>query len=103
MTGELGVLQLVLLVVGLPVLGAAALMTIIRIARGPSMLDRVIATDVLIAVTVAGLVLEATVNRHDSTIPVILALSLVGFAGSASVAQLVAGREERRTDGGDRP
>jgi multicomponent Na+:H+ antiporter subunit F len=90
--------QLIIVAIGLLALGTAALLTIIRIARGPSMLDRVVATDVLIAITIAGLVLEAAINRHASTVPVILALSLVGFAGSASVAQFVAGREGRRSD-----
>ncbi|HEY9293057.1 MAG TPA: monovalent cation/H+ antiporter complex subunit F [Microlunatus sp.] len=82
--------------VGILALGTAALLAIIRIARGPSILDRVVATDVLIAIVIAGLVIEEVINRHTTTLPVILVLSLVGFAGAVSVARLVAAREAPR-------
>ena len=81
---------------GILALGAAAMLAIIRIARGPSILDRVVATDVLIAIVIAGLVIEEVINRHTTTLPVILVLSLVGFAGAVSVARLVAAREAPR-------
>jgi multicomponent Na+:H+ antiporter subunit F len=93
---HLTALQLITGGLGTLILGTAALLTIIRIARGPSILDRVVAADVLIAVVIAGLVIEEVINRHAWTVPVILALSLIGFTGSVAVAQLVAGREARR-------
>lgn len=89
-------LDLIIGGLGIPMMAIAALLAIIRIARGPSIIDRVVAADVLIAVVIAGLVLEAVIHRHATTVPVVLALSLVGFAGSVSVAQLVAGREASR-------
>lgn len=89
-------LHLIITMVGLGVLGVSALLALIRIARGPSILDRVVGTDVLIAVVIAALVLEAVVHRHSTTVPIMLVLSLVGFAGAVSVARLVAAREAPR-------
>lgn len=90
--------------VGIAVLGVSALLTVVRLARGPSTLDRVVAADVLVAVVIAALGLEAVVNRHATTLPVILVLSLVGFAGSLSVARFVADRDRaHRWDPAGRP
>lgn len=95
---SLHLLHLIVAVIGIAALGGAALSAIIRIARGPSILDRTVAADVLIAIVIAGLVLEAVINRHSTTIPVILVLSVVGFAGAVSVARQVAAREGRRSE-----
>lgn len=100
---SLDTLHLIMTLVGVPVLGVSAVLAIVRISRGPSVLDRVVAADVLIAVVIAALVLEAVVHRHTTTVPIMLVLSLVGFAGAVSVARLVGSREaprlERRPDG----
>ena len=95
---SLHLLHLIVASIGIAALGAAALLAIIRIARGPSILDRTVAADVLIAIVIAGLVLEAVINRHSTTVPVILVLSVIGFAGAVSVARQVAAREGRRDD-----
>lgn len=68
-------------------LALAAMLLVIRIALGPTMLDRVVALDVLVAVIICGLALEAAANRHTTTLPVLVVLSLVGFVGSVSVAR----------------
>jgi multicomponent Na+:H+ antiporter subunit F len=81
-------------------LTVAAAITVARMSRGPSSLDRVVAADVLIAVMIAGLALEVIVNDHATTLPVMLVLSLLGFAGSVSIARFVADRDRaaRRGD-----
>ncbi|MCU1688784.1 MAG: multiple resistance and pH regulation protein [Pseudonocardiales bacterium] len=71
-------------------LGVAAALTIYRMAAGPTMLDRVIAMDVLVAIVVCGLGVEAAFNRHATTLPILVVLSLVGFVGSVSVARFAA-------------
>lgn len=70
-------------------LSAAALMTVLRLVRGPSLLDRLVATDMLLAVVVAGLAVLAASSRDSSVVPVIVVVSLLGFIGSVSVAQLL--------------
>ncbi|HSU36369.1 MAG TPA: MrpF/PhaF family protein, partial [Propionibacteriaceae bacterium] len=50
--------------------------------------------DVLIAILIATLALEAIINDHSTTLPVMLVLSLLGFAGSVSIARFVADRDK---------
>ena len=90
--------------IGAVLLVAAATLTVARMARGPSSLDRVVAADVLVAVVIATLAAEAVVNDHSTTLPVMLVLSLLGFAGAVSIARFVAERDlaVRRRDA-DRP
>ncbi|MFV2085118.1 monovalent cation/H+ antiporter complex subunit F [Micromonospora sp. LOL_021] len=73
-------------------LAVAALLTVGRIIRGPTLLDRVVAAEVLIAIIVGGLAAEAAVNRHATTLPVLVVLSLLGFVGSVSIVRFVAAR-----------
>lgn len=71
-------------------LSVAAVLVLTRMAVGPTMLNRVVAMDVLIAIVVAGLGLEAALNEHATTLPILVVLSLVGFVGSVSVARFAA-------------
>ena len=66
---------------------AAALLTTYRVVAGPNTLDRLVAIDTLMAVTMAGLAIWACYTEDTTTVPAIVALSLVGFLGSASVAR----------------
>lgn len=66
-----------------------------RIIRGPSLLDRVIATDVLLVVLCSALVLEMGVNRHTNSIILVVLAASVGFVGSVTVARFV---EDRRPE-----
>ncbi|MFE3199376.1 monovalent cation/H+ antiporter complex subunit F [Embleya sp. NPDC055664] len=80
-------------------LGSAALMALIRLVRGPSTLDRAVAVDMLLAVMLAAIAAEATLNRHTTTVPVLLALGLVGFLGSVSIVRFSAREGSRRARG----
>ena len=71
------------------ILTVAAAGTIYRLATGPSLLDRVIATDVLLAIVGAGLAIEMVYNHHSSNIILLVIISLVGFLGSVTVARNV--------------
>ena len=76
------------------VLGVAALLLVVRVSLGPTMLERVVALDVLVAVVICGLALEAAVNRHTTTLPILVVLSLLGFVGSVSVARFSPGSDD---------
>jgi multicomponent Na+:H+ antiporter subunit F len=76
------------------VLGVAALLLVARVSLGPTMLDRVVALDVLVAVVICGLALEAAVQRHTTTLPILVVLSLLGFVGSVSVARFSPGSDD---------
>jgi multicomponent Na+:H+ antiporter subunit F len=76
----------------------------VRVTMGPTMLDRTVALDVLIAVGICAVALEAAVNRHTSTLPLLLVLTLLGFVGSVSIARFTRGSdviEPGRNGGGN--
>jgi multicomponent Na+:H+ antiporter subunit F len=84
----------VVLVVCVGILGIAALLLVTRISLGPTMLDRLVALDVLVAVIICGLALEAAVHSHTTTLPILVVLSLLGFVGSVSVARFSPGSDD---------
>ena len=80
---------------------ASALLTLVRITVGPSVLDRVVATDVLVSIVVCALGAYAAFTRLSTTLPLLVSLSLVGFLGSVAVARFVAAdRDPERSVGG---
>jgi multicomponent Na+:H+ antiporter subunit F len=81
----------VVLWLGCGMLALAALLVLVRMTVGPTMLDRIIGFDVLVSITICALALEAAVNRHAFTVPALVALSLLGFVGSVSVASFTPG------------
>jgi multicomponent Na+:H+ antiporter subunit F len=86
-------LRMVIILAAMVLLAVSALLVLIRMAKGPSILDRVVAADVILAVVIAGLALEAAYNRHATTVPVILVLSLLGFASALSMARFIGDRD----------
>ncbi|WP_125614648.1 monovalent cation/H+ antiporter complex subunit F [Specibacter cremeus] len=78
------------------VLSLAAAGAIYRIAAGPSLLDRVIAADVLLAIVGAALATDMAVNHHLDNLALLVVLAIVGFIGSVTVARFVATRKEER-------
>lgn len=75
-------------------LTVAALCTVARMTMGPTILDRAVALDVFVAIGICGLALEAALNRHTTTLPILLVLSLLGFVGSVSVARFTQGSDD---------
>ncbi len=75
-------------------LGGSGLLLVIRISLGPTMLDRIVALDALVAVVICGLALEAAVHQHTTTLPILVVLSLLGFVGAVSVARFSPGSED---------
>ncbi|MHA7141124.1 MULTISPECIES: monovalent cation/H+ antiporter complex subunit F [unclassified Arthrobacter] len=80
------------IIVGL-LLGFAALCALYRIARGPSILDRVLAIDVLLAIIGGALAVDMAVNRHLDNIVLLVGISVIGFIGSVTVARFVTDRK----------
>jgi multicomponent Na+:H+ antiporter subunit F len=74
-------------------LAGAAVLALIRIVRGPSILDRIVATDVLLAVIVMSIAAEAAFTRDATALPVLAVLSILGFTGAVSVARFAIRRQ----------
>lgn len=76
-----------ILVVSGVILVIAALLTTFRLLDGPNSLDRLVAMDTLVAVAICGLAVWAAYSHDTTIVPAIVALALVGFIGSVSVAR----------------
>ena len=72
-------------------LGGGALLALIRLARGPSLLDRVVATDTLLVIIAASLAVHAALERDPTVVPVLVVVSLLAFVGSVSIARYIGG------------
>ena len=75
------------------ILAIAVLLALYRAVRGPSILDRVLAHDVVLAVVGAGLVRNMVVGRHLDNLVLLVTISLIGFIGSVTVARFVTDRK----------
>jgi len=76
------------------VFAAAALVALVRLVRGPSILDRAIASDVLLTEVMCLLGAEMVVNQHARTLPVLLIIAAIGVFGTIAVARFVARRDQ---------
>jgi multicomponent Na+:H+ antiporter subunit F len=84
-----------LLIVIYVVFAIAALLTVVRIVIGPSILDRAVASDVLLTLVMCVLGADMAINHHTRTLPVLLVIAAVGVFGSISIARFVARRDNR--------
>lgn len=73
-------------------LAIGAVLALVRLARGPSILDRTIALDVLLVIIMCGLCLDMVVNRHLNHVVFIVVGCLVAFIGSVTLARYVTDR-----------
>ena len=71
------------------VLTISALLAIRRIIQGPTVMDRAVASDVLVSIIVCALGVEAAITRDSTTLPILISLSLVGFLASVAVARFM--------------
>lgn len=84
----------VVVAVSAAMLLVGAALAVVRIERGPSMLDRTIALDVLTATLVAVIALEAAWNERTDTLPILVVLAMVGFVGSVTIARFAAAESD---------
>ena len=83
----------ILLLLIMVVFGLAAVLALISIVRGPSILDRAVASDVLLTEVMCVIGAEMAINGHTRNIPVLLIIAAVGVFGSIAVARFVARRD----------
>ena len=85
-----------LVVVILVVFAAAAVLALIRLVIGPSILDRAVAADVLLTEVLCILGADMVINKHTQSLPAMLIIAAVGVFGSIAVARFVARKENPR-------
>jgi len=73
---------------------ATALLAVARIVRGPSILDRVIASDVLLTTLLLVIGAEMVVTGHTRTIPLMVVLAATAVFGTIAVARYVSKQDK---------
>ncbi|MDO9396542.1 MAG: monovalent cation/H+ antiporter complex subunit F [Herbiconiux sp.] len=86
--------MIVVVVIAGALMAAGAIGALFRIIRGPSALDRIIASDVLVATAIIAIGAEMAINGHTDNLPVMLGLALFGIVGSVSVARFISSRDD---------
>jgi multicomponent Na+:H+ antiporter subunit F len=86
----------VVFVVVLTMLCAAGAFTLVRLLRGPDTLDRIAALDVFVILIVAAASVYVAIYRDGSNIPLLAAVALLGFVGSATATRLAERRKGHR-------
>jgi multicomponent Na+:H+ antiporter subunit F len=81
-------MSVIYLVVGI-LFTVAALFTVYRIVRGPSILDRMIASDVLLTTLMLVVGAEMVYNGHTRTIPLMVVLASTAIFATIAVARYV--------------
>ena len=69
------------------VLGIALFLTVVRLLAGPSTLDRLVSLDMLSATAQCGIGVYIAWTRDTTPAAALVALALVAFLGSVSVAR----------------
>lgn len=75
--------------IALVLLAASAVIFMGRAIIGPSVIDRVIAVDALLVVTVSGLAVHAAATERATYIDVAVVVGLLGFVGTAVAARFI--------------
>jgi multicomponent Na+:H+ antiporter subunit F len=74
--------------------GGAFLLSLFRLVRGPSSADRVVALDLMAALTVGAIGLQTLATGSQAFLRVATVLALVGFLGTVAFATYL-GRRRR--------
>ena len=82
-------------------LTAAATIVMFRILAGPSTLDRLVALDTLVAVTMCAIGTWAAFSLDTTVTYSLTALALISFVGSVSVARFRVPDVGKRRESGD--
>ncbi len=77
----------------LALLLVAGALCLIRLIRGPSLANRIVALDALLLIVVSGLAVQAAITGEDTYLDVMVVAALLGFTGTGLIAKFI---ERRR-------
>jgi multicomponent Na+:H+ antiporter subunit F len=83
------------------VLAIAAVLVLVRMTLGPTMLDRALSFDVLIAVAICAVAVDAALRRTAENLPLVLVATLLGFVGSVAIARFTPGSDDVEDEEGE--
>lgn len=86
--------QIMFLIVGAG-LTFTALAALVRIVRGPTILDRMVASDVLLTTVILALGADMVARKHTDSIPIMVAIAATATFATIVVARYVKRRSEQ--------
>jgi multicomponent Na+:H+ antiporter subunit F len=76
-------------------LAVAAVAAVVRVVRGPSVADRMVALDTLLFIGVGGLGAHVVATGDTTYVPVVVVAVLIAFLGTVVVARYIEAETER--------
>lgn len=80
--------------IALALLVLAGVLCLIRLIRGPSLANRIVALDSLLLMVVSGLAVQAAITGEDTYLDAMVVAALLGFTGTGLIAKFI---ERRRS------
>ena len=80
--------------IALGILGLAAILGLVRLLRGPSLADRVVAVELLGTISIGMIAAAAVVSVASALLDVALIVALVAFLGTVAFARYIEGGEK---------
>ncbi|WP_186317768.1 sodium:proton antiporter [Curtobacterium sp. 9128] len=85
----------------LAVLGATLLLAVFRIVRGPTILDRMIGSDVVLTTVLMVIATAMVVQRDLAAVPVLVVIAATSVFATIAVARAVTPSSDPSDDGAD--
>lgn len=76
-------------------LALAGLLCLVRLVRGPSLANRIVALDTMLIVIITGIAVAAARTGESSFLDVMVVAALLGFVGTVTVARAIETRKSR--------
>lgn len=76
-------------IIALVALAVAAALILVRLVRGPSIADRIVALDAILVVIVSGIAVQAARTRDGIYLDALVVAALLGFVGTITVARFI--------------
>lgn len=74
-------------------LAVAGLLALFRAVRGPNLVDRIVALDLVVLLLAGGIAAHGARTGSELYVPVLVVVALVGFAGTVLVARFIEWRD----------
>lgn len=73
----------------LAALAVSAVLCLVRLIRGRSLADRIVALDVLLIIIAIGIAVDAARTRRGTYLDALLVVTLIAFIGTTAVARFI--------------
>ena len=77
----------VVIAISFTLIGLGAIATLIRMLLGPTLADRIVATDLLLTLLIGGAAVESARTGEQVYLVVMVIVAVVGFLGTSFVAR----------------